>query len=79
MEDMHNCEYAALAKYVLSSTDTLMKMICATKTPTQKILLKFASLPKFTIPELTDEHHHQGLKEQPLHGKFFKQQEKIPQ
>eukprot|EP00957_Ditylum_brightwellii_P211253 15365955-Ditylum_brightwellii.AAC.1 len=79
VEDTHNCECVVLAKHVLSSTDTLTKMICTTKTPTQKFLLKFASSPKFTTPELMVEHHHQGLKEKPLHGKFFKQQEEIPQ
>eukprot|EP00957_Ditylum_brightwellii_P001551 121167-Ditylum_brightwellii.AAC.1 len=78
VEDMHNCECAALAKYVLSSTDTLTKMVCATKTPTQKFLLKFRSSPKFTTPELMDEHHHQGLKEKSLHGKFFKQTGRDP-
>eukprot|EP00957_Ditylum_brightwellii_P170476 12976493-Ditylum_brightwellii.AAC.2 len=78
VEDTHNYECAALAKYVLSSTDTLTKMVCAAKTPTQKFLLKFASLPKLTTPELMDERYHQGLKEKPLHGKFFKQQEEIP-
>eukprot|EP00957_Ditylum_brightwellii_P196434 14966646-Ditylum_brightwellii.AAC.2 len=29
-EDMHNCECAALANYVLSSTDTLTKMMSNT-------------------------------------------------
>eukprot|EP00957_Ditylum_brightwellii_P171710 13072048-Ditylum_brightwellii.AAC.1 len=54
-------------------------MVCATKTPTQKFFLKFASSPKFTTPELMDEHHYQGLIEKPFCGKFFKQQEEIPQ
>jgi len=29
--------------------------------------------------ELTDDNHHRCLKEKPLHGKFFCQQEEIPQ
>eukprot|EP00957_Ditylum_brightwellii_P194551 14818483-Ditylum_brightwellii.AAC.1 len=79
VEDKHNYECAVLAKYVLYSTEALTKMVCDTKTLTQKFMLKFASLPKFTTPKLTDEHHHQGLKEKPLHSKFFKRQEEIPQ
>eukprot|EP00957_Ditylum_brightwellii_P180654 13761846-Ditylum_brightwellii.AAC.1 len=79
VEDMHNCECMTLAKYVISSTGTLIKMVCDTKTPTQKFLLKFASSPKSTTSELTDEHHYQELKETSLHRKFFKQQEEIPQ
>eukprot|EP00957_Ditylum_brightwellii_P079628 6055149-Ditylum_brightwellii.AAC.1 len=74
VEDTHDCECAVFAKYLISSTNTLTKMVSTTETSTQKFLLKFASLPKFTTPELTDEHHHQGLKEKHLHGKFFKQQ-----
>eukprot|EP00957_Ditylum_brightwellii_P017698 1333044-Ditylum_brightwellii.AAC.1 len=40
VEDTHNCKCIALEKYVLSSTDTLTKMVCKTTTPTQKFLLK---------------------------------------
>eukprot|EP00957_Ditylum_brightwellii_P171003 13017743-Ditylum_brightwellii.AAC.2 len=45
----------------------------------QKFLLKFALSPKFMIPELTDNNHHKCLREKTLHGKFFCQQEEIPQ
>eukprot|EP00957_Ditylum_brightwellii_P171275 13037785-Ditylum_brightwellii.AAC.1 len=35
---------------------------------TQKFLLEFASAPKFTSPEVVDNHHHKCLCEKPLHG-----------
>eukprot|EP00957_Ditylum_brightwellii_P179411 13667322-Ditylum_brightwellii.AAC.1 len=79
VENTHTCECAALAKYVLNSTDPLTQMVQNTLIPMQKVLLKFALSPKFTSPELTDNNHHRCLKENPPHGKFFCQQEAIPQ
>eukprot|EP00957_Ditylum_brightwellii_P137220 10462309-Ditylum_brightwellii.AAC.1 len=78
LEDTHNCKCAALATYVLNSDNALMQIVHNTPKPTQKFLLKFLSLPKLTTPKLTNELHHLRLKEMPLHGKFFKQQEAIP-
>ena len=79
MEDTHNCECAALAKYVIHSGDPLTQMVQNTSTPTQKFLLKFASAPKFISPKIVDDNHHKCLCEKPLHGKFFCQQAEIPQ
>jgi hypothetical protein len=78
-EDTHNCECTALAQYVLGSTDDLTQVVRETTTPTQKFLLKFASLPKYTSSETVVNTHHNGLCNKPLHGKFFVQQADIPQ
>eukprot|EP00957_Ditylum_brightwellii_P176818 13468560-Ditylum_brightwellii.AAC.1 len=79
VEDTHNCKCAALSKYVLNSTNPLTQMVQNTPTQTQKFLLKFASSPKFTPPELTDDNHHKCLIKKTLHGKFFCQQAEILQ
>eukprot|EP00957_Ditylum_brightwellii_P184848 14078511-Ditylum_brightwellii.AAC.1 len=54
VEDTHNCECAALAKYVLHSDDPLTQMLQNTPTPTQKFLLKYAAAPKFTTPDIVN-------------------------
>eukprot|EP00957_Ditylum_brightwellii_P208320 15356826-Ditylum_brightwellii.AAC.1 len=54
-------------------------MVQNTPTPTQKFLLKVASSPKFTLPELKDDNHHKCLSKKLLHGKFFYQQAEILQ
>eukprot|EP00957_Ditylum_brightwellii_P184996 14088216-Ditylum_brightwellii.AAC.1 len=77
--DTHNFECAALAQYVLHSNDPLTQMVQNTPTPTQKFLLKFASAPKFTSPEVVDNQHHKCLCEKLLHDKFFCQQAEISQ
>eukprot|EP00957_Ditylum_brightwellii_P170761 12997478-Ditylum_brightwellii.AAC.1 len=69
VEDIDNCKYAALAAYAHNSTDMLTQIVQETRTPMQKFLLKLASYPNFTTPELTDNNHHQCLKAKPLHGK----------
>eukprot|EP00957_Ditylum_brightwellii_P196556 14976691-Ditylum_brightwellii.AAC.1 len=79
VEDTHSCECVALGKYVLNSTDPLAQMVHITVTPMQKFLLKFALSPKIMSPELMDDNHLRCLKEKPLHGKFFHQQEETPQ
>eukprot|EP00957_Ditylum_brightwellii_P050149 3801761-Ditylum_brightwellii.AAC.1 len=79
VEDTHNCEYAALGKYVLHSDDPLTQMVQNTLPPTQKFLLKYASAPKLTTPNIVDDNHCKYLCEKPLHGKFFCQQAEIPQ
>eukprot|EP00957_Ditylum_brightwellii_P033727 2556174-Ditylum_brightwellii.AAC.1 len=43
-EDTHNCECTALAQYVLDSTDELTQVVRKTPIPTQKFLMKYASL-----------------------------------
>jgi len=79
VEDTHNCECAALAKYVIHIDDPLTQMVQTTPTPTQKFLMKYAAAPKFMTPDMTDDNHRKGLNEKPLHGKFFRQQAEIPQ
>eukprot|EP00957_Ditylum_brightwellii_P039982 3026329-Ditylum_brightwellii.AAC.1 len=54
-------------------------MVQTTPTPTQKFLMKYASSPKFTTPDMTDDNHKKGLNKKPLHDKFFCQQAEIPQ
>eukprot|EP00957_Ditylum_brightwellii_P087294 6643941-Ditylum_brightwellii.AAC.1 len=54
-------------------------MVQNTPTPTQKFLLKYTAAPKFTTPDITNNNHHKGLYEKPLHGKFFRQQAEILQ
>eukprot|EP00957_Ditylum_brightwellii_P169974 12937948-Ditylum_brightwellii.AAC.1 len=54
-------------------------MVKTTPTPTQKFLMKYASSPKFTTPDMTDDNHRKGLHKKPLHGKFFRKQAEIPQ
>eukprot|EP00957_Ditylum_brightwellii_P081156 6174006-Ditylum_brightwellii.AAC.1 len=58
VENTHSCECAALSKYVLNSTNTLTQMVYVTTTPMQKFLLKYASSPNATTPELTGDTHH---------------------
>jgi len=41
--------------------------------------MKFASAPKHTTKEDVIKGHHTGLRAKPLHGKFFVQQDNIPQ
>eukprot|EP00957_Ditylum_brightwellii_P055443 4200972-Ditylum_brightwellii.AAC.1 len=77
-KETQNCDCAALAKFVLNSTDPLTQRVQNTPTPTQKFLLKFASSPKCMLPELTDDNHHRCLKEKPLHGKFFANKRRSP-
>eukprot|EP00957_Ditylum_brightwellii_P169638 12911939-Ditylum_brightwellii.AAC.1 len=67
VKDTHNCECTSLVNYALNSTDMLTHTMHKTTTLMQKCQLKFASSPKFTTPELTDDTHHQLLKEKPLH------------
>eukprot|EP00957_Ditylum_brightwellii_P151189 11512161-Ditylum_brightwellii.AAC.1 len=78
IEETHNCECAALAKYMLNSTDPLTQMVQNTLTPMQKCLLKFALSPNFMSPELKDNNLHRCLENKPLHGKVFCQQKEIP-
>eukprot|EP00957_Ditylum_brightwellii_P161968 12331487-Ditylum_brightwellii.AAC.1 len=54
-------------------------MVQNAPTPTQKFLLKYASVPKIMTPKIVDGNHCKCLCEKPLHGKFFRQQEEIPQ
>eukprot|EP00957_Ditylum_brightwellii_P029500 2229468-Ditylum_brightwellii.AAC.1 len=79
VEDTHNCECAALAKYVFHSNDPLTQMVQNIPAPTQKFLLKYTSAPKFMTPKIVDDNHRKCLCEKPLHGKFFRQQAEIPQ
>eukprot|EP00957_Ditylum_brightwellii_P190103 14472110-Ditylum_brightwellii.AAC.1 len=71
LEDTHDAECSALTSYVIKSADPLTVMVRETTPPTQKFLLKFASAPKFTTPDLTNMKHAQELCTKPLHGKFF--------
>eukprot|EP00957_Ditylum_brightwellii_P050855 3856573-Ditylum_brightwellii.AAC.1 len=78
-EDTHNYECTVLAQYVLDSMDKLTQVVCETATPTQKFLMKFASLPCYTSRDTVESSHLEGLHNKPLHGKFFAQQSEIPQ
>eukprot|EP00957_Ditylum_brightwellii_P151681 11551099-Ditylum_brightwellii.AAC.1 len=42
VENIHNCEYAALAKYVLNSTDTFTQMCLAMRFPPEVICQKLS-------------------------------------
>eukprot|EP00957_Ditylum_brightwellii_P111531 8507119-Ditylum_brightwellii.AAC.1 len=41
--------------------------------------MKYASSPKFTTPNMTNDNYRKGLHKKPLYGKFFCQQAEIPQ
>eukprot|EP00957_Ditylum_brightwellii_P070360 5345489-Ditylum_brightwellii.AAC.1 len=79
LEDNHNTECSALAKYVVKSDDPLRAVVRETTSLTQKFLMKFASAPKCTTPDLMDEQHAYELCAKPLHDKFFCKQAAIPQ
>eukprot|EP00957_Ditylum_brightwellii_P152391 11601258-Ditylum_brightwellii.AAC.2 len=57
VDETHNCECAAIVKYVLNSTSPLTQLVCNTVTPTQKFLLKFSPSSKFMSQELMDDSH----------------------
>eukprot|EP00957_Ditylum_brightwellii_P045012 3414476-Ditylum_brightwellii.AAC.1 len=44
---------------------------------TQKFLMKFASRPNHTDPNVVHNAHHQALIAKPMHGKFFVQQREV--
>eukprot|EP00957_Ditylum_brightwellii_P189568 14430122-Ditylum_brightwellii.AAC.1 len=60
-EDTHNCECTALVQYVLDSMDRLIQVVRETPTPTQKFLMKFASLPHYTSRDMVEPSHLEGL------------------
>eukprot|EP00957_Ditylum_brightwellii_P078260 5950370-Ditylum_brightwellii.AAC.1 len=74
VETTHDCKCSALAKYIFKSTDALTQIVQDTPMLTQKFLMKFASRPKHTDPNVVGNAHHQALIATPMHGKFFVKQ-----